>query len=110
MLRNLGRISRKSITVSIKSFTVLSLIMKKELDEILKLTAKDIDEIKEAIKSGNEEQLYQKKFDCKSGSGLVNPVLCRGCQYVYKIDIRNPWLCGCYVQDYIRQVKEQIRI
>jgi hypothetical protein len=83
--------------------------MKKELDIILKLTKKDEEESKEAVKSGNDDFVYT-RFDCKNDNRIVNSIFCRGCKYAYKIDIRNPWLFGCYVQDYIKQVKEQIRI
>lgn len=83
--------------------------MKKELDIILKLTKKGEEEIKDAVKSGNGDSVY-KRFDCKSDNRIVSSIFCRGCQHAYKVDIRNPWLFGCYVQDYIKQVKGQIRI
>ena len=84
--------------------------MKEELDVILRLTKKDEEEIREAVKSGNEESVYT-RFDCKSNIvGVVNQIFCRGCQHAYKIDIRRPWSFGCYVVDYVRQVKKQLEI
>lgn len=83
--------------------------MKEELDVILKLTKKDEEEIKDAIKAGNDDFIYT-RFDCKSDNRIASPILCKGCQYAYKVDIRNPWSFGCYVHDYIKQVKKQIRI
>ena len=83
--------------------------MIEELDVILKLTRKDEEESKEAIKAG-KEYAVRSRFGCINNRGLVSPLCCYRCQYMHKVDIRNPNLFGCYVIDYIKQAEEQLGI
>jgi len=83
--------------------------MKEELDVILKLTKKDEEEIKEAVRAGKDYAVYS-RFGCINDKGIVSPLCCYRCQHIHKIDIRSPGLFGCYVTNYIKQVKEQMEI
>ena len=81
--------------------------MREELDVILKLTKKDEEEIKEAVRA-EKDYVVRSRFGCINDKGIVSPLCCYRCQHMHKIDIRNPGLFGCYVTDYIRQVKGQL--
>jgi hypothetical protein len=80
------------------------IIMVHDFDITLKFTKEDI----ERIKLGDRIAVYN-MFGCKHhGLEMVHSHNCSGCQYLYKIDIRVPYSCGCYVKDYIKQVKRQL--
>jgi hypothetical protein len=79
----------------------------KEFDITGKLTKEEIEQLIEKIKSGNKIAIYE-EFNCRHlGQGNVHSIYCDKCQYLYKIDIREPGYFGCYVKDFIRQFEKQ---
>jgi hypothetical protein len=79
----------------------------KEFDITGKLTKEEIEQLIEKIKSGNKIEVYR-KFNCRHlDQERVHSIYCDKCQYLYKIDIREPGVFGCYVEDFIRRFEKQ---
>jgi hypothetical protein len=73
-----------------------------------KIKGSELKAINEKIISGDDDGVYI-FFSCTNYNVTRYPITeyCIKCPWYYKVDIRMPGVLGCYVRDYIDEIKAQ---
>jgi hypothetical protein len=82
--------------------------MKRENIIALRINEGALEKVREMVKTKDKNGVYI-FFGCTNSRQYPSD-FCGECQYLYKVNIKMPRFFGCYVKDYVDEVKAQLKI